>query len=536
VPLPLPREIVEVVIFRDKDGNVVIEIVSLTPEEAASGLDPSILIQLLLLLADPGDTGTPLPDPLLGEGSTPSVIPPENRTRMATFVVVNKSKSQDIDRVVFNMDNRGYAIESGVNMNDRRSIALGQGEWSTMVEYYLNGARTAGPRNYIIVPSNDPQAIREHYLYFYKTTAGNYDITQDWPPSNLDLEDSFHGDYGAVNVRILNRASASTVFAVQAMQEIIPTPPIGTSIPASFISFEDFNPQGVISRGTSWLRDSKAVSFRDNPEESFVIQNGAPYTIDVFVKDNRFNAGRGFVIVRFEGKNFFLGHTIDIEITDTDVKWAIDNNQAIDEQPEIPVPPPPPPPPGFIPVTNIRIIARLDDGEWWGSNSNVVQTHGGTGPEYQDFLIEIIPHNATNKSAVWSQGRIPAEITDIVKIEWQQGNAITDSALKTYINSIDGTLGDHYGRLRVSVSSRYREPLSGGIRMANPNLVNLAAWINYGVSQSGRSSMGPMPSITLDEIVVFSGHYDVATSFLGVTTAIHGIPFRNPQFPFALVY
>jgi hypothetical protein len=118
VPLPLPRQIVEVHIFRDTEGKVVISI----GEETTP---------------DPDDTGIPADDPKTGEGSVPAIIPPANRTRMATYVVINRTNSQVIDKVSFSTSDQVYNMGK-VNRQDRQSIALGQGTWAGVVSYIVN--------------------------------------------------------------------------------------------------------------------------------------------------------------------------------------------------------------------------------------------------------------------------------------------------------------------------------------------------------------------------------------------------------------
>ncbi|MCL2093049.1 MAG: hypothetical protein FWH12_02540 [Treponema sp.] len=163
VPLPLPREVVAIYVYRNQQGEVIIGRELLNP--------------------DPADTAEPRDDPLLGEGSSPAIIPPENRTQMATYVVVNRSSSQIIDGVSFKAsDGRSYSM-GPINVRDRQSIALGQGTWETTVNYTINRLGvTTGAKNAVVVPSNDPQAIREHYMNFYKTTREHYELSQEWPP------------------------------------------------------------------------------------------------------------------------------------------------------------------------------------------------------------------------------------------------------------------------------------------------------------------------------------------------------------------
>jgi hypothetical protein len=192
VPLPLPKQIVEYVIYRNTNGDVLIDIEAMDP--------------------DPADIGNPSEDLLLGEGSSPAVIPPENRNKMGTLIVVNKSPVQVIDGVDFRMGGSDYTIGS-IGASDKQSIALGQGSWATRLTYTRDGVeKILGPINSVIVPSNDPQAIKEHYLYFYLNNRGEYAISPEWPPYPNDAveEDLLPRDsgYGRGLIKIVNNSTA----------------------------------------------------------------------------------------------------------------------------------------------------------------------------------------------------------------------------------------------------------------------------------------------------------------------------------------
>jgi hypothetical protein len=191
IPLPLPRQIVEFIIYRDKDGVVIVD---------KETVDP-----------DPGDIGNPAEDTSIGEGSSPAIIPPESRNKMATFVVVSKTNSQIIDSVAFKMGDTQYTM-GGIGIHDKQSIALGQGTWETRLTYTRGEEKTLGSLNSIVVPSNDPQAAQEHYLYFYLNKHGDYAISQTWPPfpNDVEEEDMLPPDngYGRGVIKIINNSYA----------------------------------------------------------------------------------------------------------------------------------------------------------------------------------------------------------------------------------------------------------------------------------------------------------------------------------------
>ena len=179
ITLPLPQRIAHLSIFRDIYGEVKVEVSNETDTDVPGGPPAD---------ADPGDTGTPKDDPHASEGSVPAVIPEDRRGSMGTVVIVNMSNSERIHRVHFNMAGRDYNMW-GVNYRDRQSIALGNGSWTTTVYHGDNVIHEIGPRNVITVPSNDPQAASEHYLFFYRTRLGGYQVSNSWPPVPNDVHE-----------------------------------------------------------------------------------------------------------------------------------------------------------------------------------------------------------------------------------------------------------------------------------------------------------------------------------------------------------
>ncbi|MCL2008708.1 MAG: hypothetical protein FWG77_11565 [Treponema sp.] len=144
---------------------------------------------------DPDDSGIPVDDPYLGEGSVPGVIPEGRENRLGIVVIINMTNSENIHGVNFVMGDRDYTM-GRVNARDRQSIALGGGSWATTLSYGVNGASSIGPRNIIVVPSSHPQASQEHYMYFYRNNRGGYDITNTWPPSDQHPDDILPIDAG----------------------------------------------------------------------------------------------------------------------------------------------------------------------------------------------------------------------------------------------------------------------------------------------------------------------------------------------------
>ena len=203
-PMSIPREVYEYIIYKDFSGNIHVVYAG--------------DINKILPDSDPEDTvkeGDIKPDISAGEGSSPAVIPPEYRNRMGTAIAVNMTNSQEIETITFTQGKKSYVMDN-VNTSDKRSIALGQGDWQVWVSYNRNGVTaTIGPKTIIIVPSNDPQADREHYLYFYLNDKNEYTFVTGNPPDNTSQTDILPPDtgYGSGVIMITNNSSAMVISA-----------------------------------------------------------------------------------------------------------------------------------------------------------------------------------------------------------------------------------------------------------------------------------------------------------------------------------
>jgi hypothetical protein len=137
---------------------------------------------------------------------------PENRDGMAALAVVNKTGNQVIDSAHFNMGNKKYTMDT-IGIHDRHYIVLEQGTWETRLNYTEKGiTKTTYPLTSIIVPSNDPQIIQMHYLYFYLNKHGDYALSRTWPPfpNDADEQDILPPDagYGRSLIKIVNNSYA----------------------------------------------------------------------------------------------------------------------------------------------------------------------------------------------------------------------------------------------------------------------------------------------------------------------------------------
>jgi hypothetical protein len=256
IPLPTSRGVEEVFLFRAAGtGDVVVH--------WEKDIQPAPQ-------SDPHDTGVAKDDQLPGEGSSPAVILPENRTKMGTFVVVSKTNSQIIDNVSFKMGSTEYTMDK-IGVHDKQSIALGQGSWETKLKYTRDGvAKTLGPLNSIVVPSNDPQAVQEHYLYFYLNKHGDYTISQTWPPSPNDAEEEDllppDSGYGRGIIKIINNSYAlAESVTIHNLQDT-------TRLP-QYLPYSQFTPAIPIQyHKTGYVDVVGSAEFPIDPHEGYLVQ------------------------------------------------------------------------------------------------------------------------------------------------------------------------------------------------------------------------------------------------------------------------
>jgi hypothetical protein len=126
---------------------------------------------------DPGDTA--FPDP-----GTPSI------DNAHTMVVINATPDQNIDEVEFSKNPYTYVIAKEPKAKDQEMILLGAGSYETKVRYTRDGAKKETTvKNAIVTGESGSLAVRTNFLYFYKTTAGDYQVSQAWPPIPNDASD-----------------------------------------------------------------------------------------------------------------------------------------------------------------------------------------------------------------------------------------------------------------------------------------------------------------------------------------------------------
>jgi hypothetical protein len=189
-------------------------------------------------------------------GSVPPFISEHNRKEMGTFIVVNLSKSRNIDSVVFKQEtgvetySNVYSIISptttipAVRTQDRNAIALKNGTYAVTAAH--GGTNLTVAKRVVLVPSNDPQTVREHYIYFYKAKNGEYDLSVEKPDDNdIDLNDVLppSAGYGVGRVRIINRTANGLVDSISITSKAFPGRGSAVKI------FSDFVPPQPIGNG-----------------------------------------------------------------------------------------------------------------------------------------------------------------------------------------------------------------------------------------------------------------------------------------------
>jgi hypothetical protein len=124
-----------------------------------------------------------------------------------TMVVLNVTPDQNIDSVDFTKGAYTYAIVSEPRARDQEMISIGAGSYDTVVTYTRNGTqRTTTPKTAIVTQEGGSMAVRTNFLYFYKTTAGDYQTSPVWPPFPDDSssenrpEDTLNEDQGILEI------------------------------------------------------------------------------------------------------------------------------------------------------------------------------------------------------------------------------------------------------------------------------------------------------------------------------------------------
>jgi hypothetical protein len=336
MPMARPGQAYYVYIARTKDGVILVD----------KENPPSSIL-------DPDDAANPKPDPAdpdEGEGSSPAVIPPKNRDKMGVFVVVNKTRTTDIDYVQFTAHHSlpvksftmGFSHGSDPTMScanavalntngilvpyphsesihepgrdDQMSIALKQSAWAATVNYRVAGGypnpstlmNKSLTRNVVVSPVNDPMALKTNFLYFYRTAAGDYALSPEWPAPDAEDKTSVEVDDGSALFIIRNNAANSYVHSLKVVN-------YHGDKTAKTIDYKKFVPFGYGGYGTS----KKAFFTPDG----FPFENGKQYEVQVLIFDERVAVNKIVVSTRF--LNINLGGTYIIDIGRPEVDGAV---------------------------------------------------------------------------------------------------------------------------------------------------------------------------------------------------------------------
>ena len=383
--LARPGQPYYVYIVRTKDGVIVVD------KNVPDDLDVE-------------DTTNPTPDPNTdpdeGEGSVPAVIPPHNHDKMGVFVVVNKTKTTDIDYVQFathpsqpaktylmgrphGTDPNARCEDAVINgiadphniiahepaKNDQMSIALRQGTWRAKVVYRsLAGdalddtalREYSKSRNVVVQPVKDPMSLKTNFLYFYRTDTGDFALSPEWPAPDAEEESNIEVEAGSELFIIRNNAPNTFVKELRVIDAF------GTNARRD-ITFMEFDPWGYVGYGTV----KKASLY----QAQYPIINGRQYKIEVIVQDAS-QSNRGLLVVT-RWINLYVGGRYNITLTADEINGST---------PEIP-------PVTYKPVTKINEmpIAVRSDGSleiYIGKQASTTDQYVGYGP------ITVSPANA----------------------------------------------------------------------------------------------------------------------------------------------
>jgi hypothetical protein len=161
---------------------------------------------------DPDDTTPGGPSDLSGSGAQ-------------TFVVINVTPDQNLDEVEFVKDADHFVISQEPKAKDQKMILLGTGSFVTTARYTRDGAPKATVAKNIVVTKEDgSMAVRTNFVYFYKTKAGDYQLSQTWPPIPDDASDENKPEdallEGQGMLRIVNKAVPGQAHSVIARVKI----------------------------------------------------------------------------------------------------------------------------------------------------------------------------------------------------------------------------------------------------------------------------------------------------------------------------
>jgi hypothetical protein len=161
----------------------------------------------------PADPNSNFPDP------KPSSLDAQ------TFVVLNVTPDQNLDRVEFFKDPNAYEIAGEPKAKDQKLILLASGSYVTKAHYTRGGtSSTTTEKNISVTKEEAGMAVRTNFVYFYKTTSGDYQLSQTWPPIPNDasdankLEDALLEGQGML--RIVNKAIPGQAHAIIARIKI----------------------------------------------------------------------------------------------------------------------------------------------------------------------------------------------------------------------------------------------------------------------------------------------------------------------------
>jgi hypothetical protein len=264
-------------------------------------------------------------------GSVPPVVSPHNRSEMGTFVVVNLSRTQNIDSVEFKQET-GVETTSNVHTiistsqdpityavrtQDRNAIALKNGTY--LITAYYGGTESTVAKRGVLVPSNDPQTVREHYAYFYKAKSGSYELSINEPKEgDIDLSDVLPYDegHGVGRVRIINNTTNALVHSISLTSKDHPERGSETK------GFNEFIPKTPIGNGVGEVDFIGTPAF---PIDGYFFANVQLYTVKDVVTVASLIYLKGTVATIYINPNGGSGTTLDPD-KEPGAKIVVNNN------------------------------------------------------------------------------------------------------------------------------------------------------------------------------------------------------------------
>jgi hypothetical protein len=142
-----------------------------------------------------------------------------------SFVVINVTGDQDVDEVSFVKTPYTFTMAGEPCAKDQMMFYLSAGSYRTAARYTKDDVQhTTGEKNVSVALEYGSMAVKTNFLYFYKTKAGDYQLSQRWPPLPNDAADDNAPEDVLTNnqgiLRIVNEATPGQIHALVSRVDI----------------------------------------------------------------------------------------------------------------------------------------------------------------------------------------------------------------------------------------------------------------------------------------------------------------------------